>query len=137
MESDAFPFIRGFCFNLPVGKPKTLALRTTSEKLAQLPGAVAGKPVESLINRCIAGLYGRMDRRRYIIIGAGGVFNADDAYLKIRLGASLIQVYTSMVYHGPGVVKRICCGLADLLKRDGFANVSQAVGVDSHRELPR
>ncbi len=131
MESDAYPFVRGFCFNLPAGKPKTLELSTTSEALARLPGAVAGKPVESLINRCIAGLYARMDRRRYIIIGAGGVFNAEDAYLKIRLGASLIQLYTALIYHGPGLVMRICCDLADLLTRDGFANISQAVGVDN------
>jgi dihydroorotate dehydrogenase (fumarate)/dihydroorotate dehydrogenase len=129
-ECDGFSFVRGFCFNLPPGKPDTLEFTTDRETVDRLPGAVAGKPVESLINRCIAGMYTRMDHRRYIIIGAGGVFNAEDAYRKIKLGASLVQVYTALVYHGPGVVKQICRGLVDLLNRDGFANISQAVGSD-------
>jgi len=127
-ECDCFPFVRGFCFNLPAGKPKGLNLQTPSNRLAEMPGAIAGKPVEALINRCIADLFLRMDQRRYTIIGVGGVFNAEDAYLKICLGASLVQIYTALIYNGPGVVKQICKGLVSLLKRDGFSHVSQAVG---------
>ena len=132
-ECESFEFVRGFCFNLPTGKPETLTLKTPRESLVSMPGAVAGKPVEALINRCIAGLYVRMDRQRYAIIGAGGVFSAEDAYQKIRLGASLVQIYTALIYHGPGVVKRICHGLADLMSRDGFTSLSQVVG-SAHRE---
>ena len=69
-----------------------------------------------------------MDRERYIIIGSGGVFTAEDAYEKICYGASLVQLYTALVYHGPLVVKQINEGLAQLLRRDGFDHVSQAVG---------
>jgi dihydroorotate dehydrogenase (fumarate)/dihydroorotate dehydrogenase len=93
-----------------------------------MPGAVAGKPVEQLINNCIREMYRRMDQSRYRIIGAGGVFSAEDAYRKIRLGASLVQLLTAMVYEGPGIVERINRGLCELLQRDGFGNVAQAVG---------
>lgn len=127
-ECDAFSFISGFCFNLAPGKPDTLEFTTARETFAHQPGAVSGKPVEALINRCIAGLYTRMDRRRYSIIGTGGVFTAEDAYRKICLGASLVQLYTALIYEGPGVVKQINQGLARLLERDGFATVAAAVG---------
>lgn len=127
-ECEAFSWMRGFCFNLPSGKPDTLQITTHKEHYAHLPGAVSGRPVEQLINRCIAGFYARMDRKRYVLIGTGGIFSAEDAYHKIRLGASLVQLYTAMVYEGPGVAPQICRGLAELLKRDGFANVTEAVG---------
>lgn len=132
-ECEAFSWVHGFCFNLPSGKPDTLKITTHKEHYAQLPGAVSGRPVEQLINRCIAGLYARMDRKRYALIGTGGVFNAEDAYHKICLGASLVQLYTAIVYEGPGVARQICLGLAELLKRDGFANVSEAVGTGCPR----
>jgi dihydroorotate dehydrogenase len=133
MECEAFKFVRGFCFNLPPGKPETLTLSTPRESLNDKPGAVAGKPVESLSNRCIAGLYTQMDKSRYVIVGAGGVFTTEDAYLKLRLGASLVQVYTGFVYNGPSFVKQICSGLVELMKRDGFESLSQVIG-SSHRE---
>ncbi len=127
-ECEAFPWVRGFCFNLPSGKPATLQITTPKEYYTQLPGAVSGRPVEQLINRCIAGFYAQMDRKRYVLIGTGGVFSAEDAYHKIRLGASLVQLYTAMIYEGPGIAKRICKGLTQLLHRDGFTNITQAIG---------
>lgn len=136
-ECDGFSWVRGFCFNLPSGKPNTLQIMTPKQHYAHLPGAVSGRPVEQLINRCIAGFFARMDRKRYILIGTGGVFNAEDAYLKIRLGASLVQLYTAMIYEGPGVARQICMGLAELLKRDGFANVSEAVGTGCSHSIFR
>jgi dihydroorotate dehydrogenase len=63
-------------------------------------------------------------------MAAGGVFSAADAYRKIRLGASLVQIYTALVYYGPGVVKEILEGLLELLSRDGFRQISDAVGED-------
>jgi dihydroorotate dehydrogenase len=73
-----------------------------------------------------------MDRKRFALVGAGGVFTAEDAYAKIRAGASLVQLYTALVFEGPGLVRRIKDGLAALLARDGFAHVADAVGAD-HR----
>jgi dihydroorotate dehydrogenase (fumarate)/dihydroorotate dehydrogenase len=126
---EGFALVSGFVFNLPPGKPD--ALLTPRRTVARMPGAVSGKPVEKLINKCIYEMYRRMDRSRYCIIGAGGVFSAKDAYRKIRLGASLVQLLTAMVYEGPGVVKGINRGLCQLLERDGFKNVAEAVGVES------
>jgi dihydroorotate dehydrogenase (fumarate)/dihydroorotate dehydrogenase len=72
-----------------------------------------------------------MDRKRYILIGAGGVSTAQDAYAKIRLGASLVQLLTALIYEGPGVVRTITLGLAQLLARDGVKSVVDVVGVDA------
>ena len=65
------------------------------------------------------------------LIGAGGIASAADAYAKIRAGASLVQLYTGLVYEGPGLVKTLKEGLVELLTADGFSSVSKAVGVDA------
>ena len=72
-----------------------------------MPGAVSGPPSRAAAERTVAELYRRMDRDRYAVIGSGGVFTAADAYRMIRLGASLVQLYTALVYEGPGVARRI------------------------------
>ena len=64
------------------------------------------------------------------LIGVGGIASADDAYARIRAGASLVQLYTAMVYHGPGLARRIAEGLVERLRRDGFASIVEAVGID-------
>jgi len=64
------------------------------------------------------------------IVGVGGVSDAAGAYAKIRAGASVVQLYTALVYEGPSVARRISAGLVDLLDRDGFDGVSEAVGAD-------
>ena len=61
----------------------------------------------------------------------GGIFTAEDAYRKIRLGASLVQLITGMIFEGPQLVSDINLGLVKLLARDGFASVSDAIGVDN------
>ena len=65
------------------------------------------------------------------LIGVGGVGSAEQAYAKIRAGASAVQLYTAMVYEGLSLAARIARGLDNLLARDGFANVSEAVGADA------
>ena len=67
---------------------------------------------------------------RLPLIGVGGVASAEDAYAKIRAGASLVQLYTALVFAGPALLGRIKTGLAALLRRDGFASVAAAVGAD-------
>jgi dihydroorotate dehydrogenase len=64
------------------------------------------------------------------LIGVGGIGSAPDAYARIRAGASLVQLYSALVYEGPWLAAKINRGLAALLKRDGFANVADAIGVD-------
>ncbi|MDX1746337.1 MAG: dihydroorotate dehydrogenase (quinone), partial [Halobacteriales archaeon] len=65
------------------------------------------------------------------IVGVGGISDAEGAYAKIRAGASLVQLYTALVYEGPTVARDINRGLQQLLERDGFDHVSEAVGVDN------
>ncbi|MEI6047293.1 MAG: quinone-dependent dihydroorotate dehydrogenase [Bacteroidota bacterium] len=123
---DSFSFVSGFIFNLPPGK--SVPLKTSEEVWKQLPGAISGKPIESLINYSIGEMYKRMDSSKYSIIGAGGVFSAEDAYRKITLGSSVVQLLTSMVYNGPSVVKKINEGLIQLFEADGFKDISEAIG---------
>ena len=135
-ESEPFGFVRGFVFNLAAGKPPTIQLRSPPATVAAMPGAVAGRPVAPWINHCVGELYRRLPRDRFAIIAAGGVFSAEDAYEKIRLGASLVQLYTALVYEGPGVVKRINQGLCRLLEHDGFRTVGEAVGTHPSLRSP-
>jgi dihydroorotate dehydrogenase (fumarate)/dihydroorotate dehydrogenase len=121
--------VSGFSVNLPTGKPA--GMRTPAAELDRLPGAVSGLPAAASADRTIRELYQRMDRRRHVVIGSGGVFTAEDAYRKIRLGAALVQLFTALVYEGPGVVRAINRRLPALLERDGFRSVREAVGVDS------
>src|SRR5207237_574070 len=120
-----------FGINLPSGKPPELRFQTSAAELAKLPGAVSGRPVEQLINANLRLLYEAVGPgSRYRLMAAGGVYTAADAYRKIRLGASLVQLYTAMIYHGPGIVNEILRGLVKLLEADGFARISDAVGAD-------
>ena len=93
-------------------------------------GGVSGKPVQELSDKMLSYVY-KTRKNKFVIIGLGGVFNAEDAYKKIRLGASLVQMITGMIFEGPQVVSEINRGLIRLLDRDGFKNISEAVGVDS------
>jgi dihydroorotate dehydrogenase len=62
------------------------------------------------------------------LVAAGGIASAADAYARIRAGASLVQLYSALVYDGPGLARRIAAGLIPLLQRDGFASLADAVG---------
>jgi dihydroorotate dehydrogenase len=64
------------------------------------------------------------------LVGVGGIANAADAWARIRAGASLIQLYSAMVYEGPGIAKAINKGLLELMRRDGFASIAEAVGTE-------
>lgn len=121
-------FVSGFMFNLAPVKPE--GLRTPERVWRDRPGAVSGPPASALIDACITETWRRMDRGRFRIIAAGGISTAEDAYAKIRRGASAVQLLTALVYEGPGVVRRILRELPRLLERDGLRNISDAVGLD-------
>ncbi|KKU48656.1 MAG: Dihydroorotate dehydrogenase 2 [Parcubacteria group bacterium GW2011_GWA2_46_9] len=93
-------------------------------------GGMSGKVVEELANELISYIY-KKTNGQFVIIGCGGVFSAKDAYKKIRAGASLVQLITGMIYEGPQVISEINQGLISLLARDGFSNISEAVGADN------
>jgi len=126
---DPFPFVKGIVFGLPTGKPYD-SLKTPPQVLDRMPGTLCGRPTRGLIDASIQAWYPRMDRGRHVIVGTGGIFTAEDVYRKIRLGATLVQVYTALVYHGPGLVKRIKRALLRLMARDGLDRITDAVGVD-------
>lgn len=90
-------------------------------------GGLSGKLVQDLSDRQIEYLHKKYGKE-FVIIGCGGIFSAEDAYKKIKLGASLIQLITGMIFEGPQLIGEINFGLAKLLKKDGYKNISEAVG---------
>jgi dihydroorotate dehydrogenase len=93
-------------------------------------GGLSGAPLRARATAVIRALH-RAAGADLPIIGVGGIFTAADAYEKIRAGASLVQIYTGMIYEGPRLPYRIAHGLVDLLHRDGFTHLRQAVGRDA------
>jgi len=90
-------------------------------------GNFSGHPTFEKSNKLIRFAYKKY-KNRFIIIGCGGVFTAEDAYEKIKAGANLIQMITGMIYNGPGAIKNINKGLVRILEKDGFKNIQEAVG---------
>ncbi|MFO1097233.1 MAG: quinone-dependent dihydroorotate dehydrogenase [Xanthobacteraceae bacterium] len=110
--------------NTTLARPATLRSRDRDEA-----GGLSGKPLMAPSTACLRQFY-RVTAGRIPIIGCGGVASGADAYAKIRAGASLVQLYTALVFHGPGLVATIKRDLAKLLRADGFSHVSEAVGAD-------
>ena len=90
-------------------------------------GGLSGKPIEKISNEIISKFY-KILKNKTKIIGVGGVSNGNDAFEKIARGASLVQLYTGMVYRGPSIARKISNELIILLKNKGFKNVSEAIG---------
>jgi dihydroorotate dehydrogenase len=108
--------------NTTVTRPATLK---SSDRNAQ--GGLSGRPLFAPSTACLAAMY-RFTGGRIPIVGCGGIASGADAYAKIRAGASLVQLYSALVFQGPGLVERIKRELAALLRRDGYASVADAVG---------
>lgn len=107
--------------NTTIGRP---ALRS---KHAGEGGGLSGAPLKDLaLQRLID--FRKATGGKMPLIAAGGIASAEDAYARIRAGASLVQLYSALVYEGPGLAKRINAGLVKLLERDGFATIGDAVG---------
>ena len=126
---DPYEFVKGFILNAVPQRP-CAGMRTPSADYERLPGSITGAPLTPLARELLRSWYPRIDRSRHVLVGVGGVASAEDAYCMIRLGASLVQVLTALVYRGPGLVKSIKHGLCRLLERDGLRDISQAVGAD-------
>ena len=119
--------VHGFvCTNLTKNRNNKKIL----EKVPSTDGGMSGKVVEGLSNQLISYLY-KKTKGKYVIIGLGGVVNAHDAYKKIKLGASLAQLITGMIFEGPQVISEINQGLVKLLKDDGYTNISEAIGASN------
>ena len=123
---------------LKLGIDGIVATNTTLARPASLiderrgeTGGLSGRPLFQLSTDVLRRM-SRLTEGRIPLIGVGGIGSGRDAYAKLRAGASLVQLYSALVYEGPGLVGRIKADLATCLKADGFASVAQAVGAD-HR----
>lgn len=94
---------------------------------ANQAGGLSGAPLKSLALEALR-KFRRASGGAIPLIGVGGIANADDAWERIRAGASLVQLYTAMVYEGPGIARRIANGLAQRLEREGMGSIADAVG---------
>jgi dihydroorotate dehydrogenase len=110
--------------NTTIRRPETLKSRHCAET-----GGLSGAPLKPFALETLRAMY-RLTEGRVPLVGVGGIASGADAYERIRAGASLVQLYTALVYEGPELVGRIKRELANLLRRDGFASVSAAVGAD-------
>lgn len=93
----------------------------------ELNGNLSGLPTQKLSNELISQTY-REFGNKMVIVGVGGIFSAEDAYEKIKRGASLVQLVTGMIYQGPQLVGQINRDLVKMLEKDGYNNISQAIG---------
>lgn len=96
---------------------------------AKESGGLSGEPLKPLALKALRE-FRSASGGQLPLIGVGGIATAEDAWERIRAGASLVQLYTAMVYEGPGLARRIARGLAERLKREGFANIAEAVGTE-------
>jgi dihydroorotate dehydrogenase len=108
--------------NTTTDRPDTLRSHNRAEE-----GGLSGKPIESRATEIVRFVAERVD---VPVVGVGGVFTAEGAYQKLRAGAHVIQLYTGLVYRGPSIARDINEGLLDLLERDGFDSVADAIGAD-------
>lgn len=112
--------------NTTVSRPSGLRSLHASET-----GGLSGRPLFRLSTEVLGDMY-RLTQGRLPLVGVGGVSSGRDAYAKIRAGASLVQLYTALIFQGPGLVGRLKRELAACLRADGFSSVASAVGAD-HR----
>jgi len=108
--------------NTTIQRPGTL-----TSPLRQETGGLSGKPLMEISTTVLSDFY-QLTEGKVVLIGCGGVASGSDAYEKIRHGASLVQFYSAMVYHGPGLARRVTRELAACLKRDDYGSVTEAIG---------
>lgn len=109
----------------------TTSTRTTNlkSKYKIETGGLSGRPIKQAALQSLRDMY-KLTNGKIPIIGVGGIESSADAYARIRSGASLLQVYSALVYKGPGIIPEIKNGLARLLQRDGFNSIAAAIGSD-------
>ncbi|OGK56182.1 dihydroorotate dehydrogenase (quinone) [Candidatus Roizmanbacteria bacterium RIFCSPLOWO2_02_FULL_38_10] len=124
-------FIKGVVIgNLQKNRKNKSFDREELKRFAGEPGSFSGLPTQKDSNDLIKTCFHRY-KARFVIIGCGGVFGAIDAYKKIKLGATLVQFITGMIYNGPQFAAEVNNGLTELLKKDGYSHISEAIGVEA------
>jgi dihydroorotate dehydrogenase len=112
--------------NTTIERPESLTHPSKSEG-----GGLSGRPLMEPSTKVLADFY-QLTAGKVVLVGVGGVASGHDAYRKIRAGASLVQLYSALVYEGPGLVNQINRELAACLRKDGFGRLKEAVGADFH-----
>ncbi len=107
----------------------TISRPPLKSKGAEEAGGLSGAPLRELAQQRLRDFRSATDGA-IPLIGVGGIANADHAWARIKAGASLIQLYSAMVYEGPGIARRIVRGLEKRMKREGFASIAEAVGTE-------
>jgi dihydroorotate dehydrogenase len=130
---DRYSFVKGLIIANLVKDRKKLKLKSPKHMYEGRKGGLSGKIVKPYALKMVRHAYERAGDR-YVIIGCGGIFTAEDAYEFIRNGATLLQLITGMIYGGPATIKRINKGLVRLLERDGYTSISEAVGAATSRQ---
>jgi len=115
--------------NLSKNRKNQLLIPEEVSKFPAGVGSFSGKPTYERSNELIRLAYKNF-KDRFVIVGSGGVFSAEDAYEKIKSGASLVQLITGMIFEGPQIASLINLGLIKLLKKDGLNHISEAIGVN-------
>ena len=105
----------------------TVSRPPLNSRFAGEQGGLSGAPLKPLALKALRD-FRSASGGEIPLIGVGGIASADDAWERIRAGASLVQLYSAMVYEGPGIACRIARGLAERLSQAGFANIAEAVG---------
>ena len=111
--------------NTTIGRPETKD--ETAQRIYAETGGLSGRPLRQRSTEVVRHLY-TQTKGKLPIIAVGGVFDANDAWEKITAGASMIQIYTGLIYRGPGVVKDIIRGLLERMEEEGFNEIGQATG---------
>jgi dihydroorotate dehydrogenase len=112
--------------NTTISRPQTSD--TAARKIYSEAGGLSGKPLRVRSTEIIRHIF-KQTNGKPPIIGVGGIFSADDAWEKITAGASLVQIYTGLVYEGPGLAKKIVAGLVEKLEKNSMKNLQEAVGL--------
>jgi dihydroorotate dehydrogenase len=116
--------------NTTVTRPK--ASDPALERIYGEAGGLSGRPLRARSTEIIRHLF-RQSRGALPIVGVGGIFKAEDAWEKITAGASLVQLYTGLIYEGPAIARSIVSGLLEKLEAAGLQKLSQAVGISATR----
>jgi len=129
--------VANVCLNKANGVDGLIVTNTTTSRPCNIevemcgnePGGLSGEPLKDMSTKCIAEMY-KLTNGKIPIIGCGGVSSGEEAYKKIRAGASLVQFYTALVYQGFPATGQIKRELAECIRRDNLSSVKEAVGYD-------
>ena len=114
--------------NTTVDRPQ--ANNASSEKIYKEVGGLSGAPLKDKSTEMIRKIY-KITKGKIPIIGVGGILTAEDAWEKITAGASILQIYTGLVFEGPAIAKSIVKGLKKRVESEGFESISDAVGIEA------